>query len=98
MNRFVRILAVLPFFVPAACTSDATDEFNIPEEYLAEAESIPPYWIASTSEVNDYILFKRTSGTDPATETGQYQMTKVRNIVNHEGFKDGYALVMVSNL
>lgn len=56
MNRFVRILAVLPFFVPAACTSDATDEFNIPEEYLAEAESIPPYWIASTSEVNDYIL------------------------------------------
>lgn len=49
-------------------------------------------------EVNDYILFKRTSGTDPATETGQYQMTKVRNIINHEGFKDGYALVMVSNL
>lgn len=49
-------------------------------------------------EVNDYILFKRTSGTDPTTETGQYQMTKVRNIINHDGFKDGYALVMVSNL
>lgn len=49
-------------------------------------------------EINDYILFKRTSGTDPATETGQYQMIKVRNIINHDGFKDGYALVMVSNL
>lgn len=48
-------------------------------------------------ETDDYILFKQVSG-DPATETGQYQMTKVRGITNHEGFKDGYALLTLSYL
>lgn len=53
---------------------------------------------ASDIEVNDYILFKQVQGSDPVTETGLFQMTQVRDIVQDDGLKDGYALLLVTKL
>lgn len=49
-------------------------------------------------EVNDYILFKQVTAGEPAEETGLFQMTQVRSIVQDDGLKEGYALIMVTKL
>lgn len=49
-------------------------------------------------EVNDFILFKQIAGTDPGEETGLFQMTQVQQIIQDEGLKEGYALLLVSKL
>lgn len=38
-------------------------KFNVPESYLEEAKDIPPFWITTTSEVNDYIKNNVRKGT-----------------------------------
>ena len=50
-------------------------------------------------EVNDYILFKQIELVDGSTtETGLFKMTKVKEIIQNDGFKEGYALLIVNNI
>lgn len=51
----------------------------------------------SDVKVGDFILFKKV---DPITEvdSGLYLMTQVSHVYNHEGLKDGYALVSYRKL
>ena len=50
-------------------------------------------------EVNDYILFKQIELVDGSTtETGLFKMTKVKELIQNDGFKDGYALLIVNNI
>lgn len=48
-------------------------------------------------EVDDYILFKQVEG-EAETETGLFAMTNVKAIIQDEGLKDGYALLIVNKL
>ncbi len=48
-------------------------------------------------EVSDYILFKQVEG-ESATETGLFAMTQVKEIIQNEGLKEGYALLIVTKL
>lgn len=47
-------------------------------------------------EVNDFILFKQIDSA--SVETGLFQMTRVQSIVQDEGLKEGYALLLVTKL
>lgn len=50
-------------------------------------------------EVNDYILFKQIESVDGSTkETGLFKMTKVKELIQNDGFKEGYALLIVNNI
>lgn len=50
-------------------------------------------------EVNDYILFKQIELVDGSTtETGLFKMTKVKELIQNDGFKEGYALLIVNNI
>ena len=50
-------------------------------------------------EVNDYILFKQIELVDGSTtETGLFKMTKVKELIQNDGFKEGYALLIVDNI
>lgn len=50
-------------------------------------------------EVNDYILFKQIELVDGSTtETGLFKMTKVKELIQNDGFKEGYALLVVNNI
>lgn len=50
-------------------------------------------------EVNDYILFKQIELADGSTtETGLFKMTKVKELIQNDGFKEGYALLIVNNI
>ena len=53
----------------------------------------------SNIEVNDYILFKQIELVDGSTtETGLFKMTKVKELIQNDGFKEGYALLIVNNI
>lgn len=50
-------------------------------------------------EVNDFILFKQVSGTvEEGQETGLFMMIQVTNMIENEGLKEGYALLMFNRL
>ncbi len=51
-------------------------------------------------EVNDFILFKQveTSTEGEAKETGLFQMTQVKSIVEDSGLKDGFVLLIVNKI
>lgn len=50
-------------------------------------------------EVNDYILFKQIELVDGSTtETGLFKMTKVKELIQNDGFKEGYALLVVNTI
>lgn len=50
-------------------------------------------------EVNDYILFKQIELVDGSTtETGLFKMTKVKELIQNDGFKEGYVLLVVNNI
>lgn len=50
-------------------------------------------------ELNDYILFKQIELSDGSTtETGLFKMTKVKELIRNDGFKEGYALLIVNNI
>lgn len=60
------------------------------------------YMIINKSDINiqDYILFKNVETIDAETvqETGLYRMTQVIDIVEHEGLKEGYVLVVLNKM
>lgn len=49
--------ALLPLILIFSCNSADKTAFpyNVPAEYLEEREDIPPFWIASTAEIADYL-------------------------------------------
>lgn len=50
-------------------------------------------------EVSDYILFKQIEiFGDETKETGLFNMAQVKEIIQNEGFKEGYALLIVNKL
>lgn len=51
------------------------------------------YIIYQSNDINtgDYILFRQT-------EAGLFMMTQVKEIIQNEGLKEGYGLLMVSKL
>ncbi len=50
-------------------------------------------------EVNDYILFKQIELVDGSiTETGLFNMVQVKELIQNDGFKEGYALLIVNKL
>ena len=50
-------------------------------------------------EVNDYILFKQIElSGGSTTETGLFKMTKVKELIQNDSFKEGYALLVVNNI
>lgn len=52
-----------------------------------------------TIEINDYILFKQTEESNGKTQyTELHRLAQVRGIVNHQGLKEGYVLLIVSKL
>ncbi len=54
---------------------------------------------ADNLEINDFILFKQVERTgQTSTETGLFIMTQVRKIIDGEGLKPGYHLLMVSKI
>lgn len=50
-------------------------------------------------EVNDYILFKQVETIETQVkETGLYRMTQVKELIQDEGLKPGYVLVIVNKI
>lgn len=54
---------------------------------------------SSNIEKNDYILFKQIETVDGVTnETGLFRMTQVKDVIQNEGLKDGYSLLIITKL
>lgn len=54
---------------------------------------------SSEIEVNDYILFKQVETIETQVkETGLYRMTQVKELIQDEGLKTGYVLVIVNKM
>ncbi len=50
-------------------------------------------------EANDYILFKQVETIETQVkETGLYRMTQVKELIQDEGLKPGYVLVIVNKM
>lgn len=50
-------------------------------------------------ELNDYILFKQIEIIEEQKKyTGLYQMTQVRDIITHQGLKEGFVLLVVNKI
>ena len=61
--------------VAAACSCGQNDPkadfpYNVPAEYLEEAENIPSYWIATTAEVEAFLKKNVKKGTATVTLRG----------------------------
>ena len=59
------------------------------------------YMIMEINDIkkDDFILFKHTENVDGETkETGAFRMTQVSEIIENDGLKDGYALVVLRKL
>lgn len=59
------------------------------------------YVILQSSEIeaNDYILFKQVETIETQVkETGLYRMTQVKELIQDEGLKSGYVLVIVNKM
>ena len=59
------------------------------------------YMIMELNDIkkDDFILFKHTENVDGETkETGAFRMTQVSEIIENDGLKDGYALVVLRKL
>lgn len=59
------------------------------------------YMIMEINDINkdDFILFKQTENVDgEIKETGSFRMTQVYEIIDNDGLKDGYALVVLRKL
>lgn len=50
--------------------------------------------------VNDYILFKNVEvdETETIKETGLFQMTQVTEIIESDGLKDGYIMIIFNRI
>lgn len=50
-------------------------------------------------EINDYILFKQTEESNGKTQyTELHRLAQVRGIIEHQGLKDGYVLLVINKL
>ena len=58
MKRF-SFFCVCALMVAAVCSCSQNERgdfpYDVPEEYLEEAEDIPSYWIATTTEVEAFL-------------------------------------------
>ena len=60
-----KLTLLLTICLSAACVQQQKSDvfpYDIPEEYLQEREDIPPFWVATTAEVNDFIKTKVHKG------------------------------------
>ena len=71
-------------------TSKAWNDFQNQNYMIMEINDI---------QKDDFILFKHTENVDGETkETGAFRMTQVSEIIENDGLKDGYALVVLKKL
>ena len=59
------------------------------------------YMIMEINDIqkDDFILFKQTENVDgEVKETGAFRMTQVSEIIENDGLKEGYALVVLRKL
>lgn len=59
------------------------------------------YMIMEINDIqkDDFILFKQTENVDgEIKETGSFRMTQVSEIIENDGLKEGYALVVLRKL
>lgn len=71
-------------------TSKAWNEFQSQNYMIMEINDI---------QKDDFILFKQTENVDgEIKETGSFRMTQVSEIIDNDGLKDGYALVVLRKL
>ena len=71
-------------------TSKAWNEFQSQNYMIMELNDI---------QKDDFILFKQTENVDgEIKETGSFRMTQVSEIIDNDGLKDGYALVVLRKL
>ena len=72
------------------CTSKAWNDFQNQNYMIMELNEI---------QKDDFILFKQTENVDgEIKETGSFRMTQVSEIIDNDGLKDGYALVVLKKL
>ena len=71
-------------------TSKAWNDFQNQNYMIMELNDI---------QKDDFILFKQTENVDgEIKETGAFRMTQVSEIIDNDGLKDGYALVVLRKL
>ena len=71
-------------------TSKAWNDFQSQNYMIMELNDI---------QKDDFILFKQTENVDgEIKETGSFRMTQVSEIIDNDGLKDGYALVVLRKL
>ena len=71
-------------------TSKAWNDFQNQNYMIMELNDI---------QKDDFVLFKQTENVDgEVKETGAFRMTQVSEIIENEGLKDGYALVVLRKL
>lgn len=71
-------------------TSKAWNDFQSQNYMIMEINDI---------QKDDFILFKQTENVDgEIKETGSFRMTQVSEIIENDGLKDGYALVVLRKL
>ena len=71
-------------------TSKAWNDFQSQNYMIIEINDI---------QKDDFILFKQTENVDgEIKETGSFRMTQVSEIIDNDGLKDGYALVVLRKL
>lgn len=79
-----------------------THEINIKGTTAWNQLTANNYMIIQANSIakNDYVLFKQVEELDVGTtqETGLFQMTQVVDIVQNEGLKEGYILIVFNKL
>ena len=71
-------------------TSKAWNDFQNQNYMIMELNDI---------QKDDFILFKQTENVDgEIKETGSFRMTQVSEIIENDGLKDGYDLVVLKKL
>lgn len=78
-----------------------THEINIGTSKAWNEFQSQNYMIMQLNDIqkDDFILFKQTENVDgEIKETGSFRMTQVSEIIDNDGLKDGYALVVLRKL
>lgn len=79
-----------------------THEINIKGTTSWNQLTANNYMIIQANNIakNDYVLFKQVEELDVGStqETGLYQMAQVTDIVQNEGLKEGYILIIFNKL
>lgn len=78
-----------------------THEINIGTSKAWNDFQSQNYMIMEINDIkkDDFILFKQTENVDgEIKETGSFRMTQVSEIIDNDGLKDGYALVVLRKL